>query len=328
MTQELSSTLNVRGRTPRELDQFFTNPEVAISCVKSLESILKGKISDFSVILEPSFGKGAFVTALQESGVLTPNLKYIDIDAQEESFRRNFLEDSVVPQTFYNTDKPSCLVVGNPPFGKNSCTAIAFFNRASQFSACIAFILPRTFSKASVQAKLDRHFFLVMEDRVPENGFTFQAGIYSVPCVFQVWIRTSCKDLITTTALEASVMTIPCGLREIPVKVLETDDFKFVKSSEKPDLAIRRVGVNAGRIFTDTPQKCSDQSHFFLKIIDRKPRSDVIRKLESLDLEQNEIKFQTAGNPSISKSELCQLYLDANKIERNPKKQRTTIFNH
>lgn len=324
-TQEESAAvlLSIRGRTPRELDQFFTNSDVAISCVKSLESILKGKISDFSVILEPSFGQGTFVRALKDSGVLTPNLKYIDIDAQEESLRRDFLkDDSVVPQAFYNTDNPSCLVVGNPPFGKNSSTAIAFFNRASQFSGCIAFILPRTFSKTSVQAKLDRRFFLVMEKQIPENGFTFQAGIYNVPCVFQVWIRTSCKDLITTTALEVSVMTVPRDdqLREIPVKILEVDDFRFVKSFETPDLAIRRVGVNAGRIFTDSPQKCSDQSHFFLKITNMKRRSEVIKKLEYLELEQSEIKFKTAGNPSISKSELCQLYLNANEIEGDPKR--------
>jgi len=334
------SSFGVRGTKPRELDQFFTKPEVAGQCVGILQSVLKGNISDFDMILEPSFGDGAFVNALKSVEVEPPKLKFVDIDARKAEHRANFLTDVVASKEYFHIKQvtappsrsgsldsfgflkkrapeqpkpvqPVCLTIGNPPFGKNASLAISFFNRAAEFSGCIAFVVPRTFSKASVHSRLDLSFFLMHEHVLEQDGFLFKNEAYSVPCVFQVWVHANYAErfIKDEIRLAARVQISPGMLRSIPPKVSETPDFKFVKANSNPDLAIRRVGVNAGKMFDDDVGQRSEQSHFFIQIKDKRRKAIVIRQLKSLDLENTQSKFQTAGNPSISKTELCELYL-------------------
>lgn len=275
----------VVGSNPRELDQFFTKPEVALKCVELVKSFIK---IDFDMVLEPSFGNGAFLSALIDVGIPKDKITFIDIDACDINHKADFLLEFNPPPR----DKVKCLTIGNPPFGKNSSLAISFFNRAAEFSNCIAFIVPRTFSKKSVQNRLNLSFFLIYEYILEKDGFLFNNKTYSVPCVFQIWVYSDSK------------------IREIPKKVLETRDFKFVKRSLCPDLAIRRVGVNAGMLFENELDNRSEQSHFFIRVKDKERKSEIIKNLKLLNLENTKSKFQTAGNPSISKTELCNLYID------------------
>jgi len=107
----------------------------------------------------------------------------------------------------------------------------------------------------------------------------------------------------------ANRVTIPPSkIRAIQPRISRTNDFVFVSPSQQPDIAIRRVGVNAGRIFENEPEKCSKQSHFFLKAVDIEQRLQILQRLRSLDLEKASVKYNTAGCPSISKTELCILY--------------------
>lgn len=335
--RERDGKVRVRGKRARDLDQFFTRPDVALCCVDELSSILREPLSRFELILEPSFGDGAFVEALRKRELTSPKVKYVDIDALDEAHRMDFLKadlkKSIVEPRFFHTaergkgsldvlwgikskldkSRGTCLTIGNPPFGKNSSLAVAFFNRAAEFSAVIAFIVPRTFSKESVHEKLDLNFFLIRETLLEEGSFLFQGDAYDVPCVFQIWARGNHVNLFRGEVLEKAVTCVPKGpnpQRSVVEKVSETSDFKFVKSNCDPDFAIRRVGVNAGRIFTENPHLCSEQSHLFVKVVNRGRCEKVIENLRVLDLEHMEKKFQTAGNPSISKSEICRFYID------------------
>lgn len=85
---------------------------------------------------------------------------------------------------------------------------------------------------------------------------------------------------------------------------MTTNDFEFVKSHEEPDFAIRRVGVNAGRIFGTMVKEKSSQSHHFIRV--REKKETVLKNLHSLNLEEAEVKFQTVAQPSVAKSELCE----------------------
>ena len=67
---------------------------------------------------------------------------------------------------------------------------------------------------------------------------------YNVPCIFQIWIKKEEKRTIITK--KKSVC------------------FDFVKKEDTPDLSIRRVGINAGRIDTVIDDK-NIQSHNFIK---------------------------------------------------------------
>lgn len=329
----VSEPAGVRGNKPRQLDQFFTKPDVAVECVTRLQSVLKDDLCTFDLVLEPSFGDGAFVSALRAVGVQPPRLKFVDIDARSSEHRADFLGAPVVPKEYFHSKalsragsmdmflaksssttrpaQPCCITIGNPPFGKNSSLAIAFFNRAAEFSTVIAFVVPRTFSKVSVHNKLDLAFSLMYEYVLEEEGFLFKGEPYDVPCVFQVWIHGKYANLIRDDERAKAPMQVPKSLvRTVSKTLSETPHFIFVKPTAGPDFAIRRVGVNAGRIFEKDVTSCSEQSHLFLKVRSGVARRDVLRNLKSLDLEKLDCKLQTAGNPSISKSELCTHYIN------------------
>ena len=77
------------------------------------------------------------------------------------------------------------------------------------------------------------------------------------------------------------------------------DDFIFVDKSEA-DFAIQRVGVAAGKVKVDF-EKYAVASHYFIKA------NEKVRKVFE-KINWSSVKGNTAGNPSISKSELINLY--------------------
>jgi hypothetical protein len=83
-------------------------------------------------------------------------------------------------------DKNNILVIGNPPFGKISSIAIKFFNHSAKFSNVIAFIVPRTFRRVSVQNKLNKMFHLIYDEDVSTNPCCFIPKMM-VKCCFQIW---------------------------------------------------------------------------------------------------------------------------------------------
>lgn len=300
--------MNVIGKTPRDFDQFFTKPELAVNCVNDLESVLGLSLDKFDLIVEPSFGKGAFVdavlTKVDENKVIC-----MDIDSTNEYTRHDFLKYDFSESKKRNIHK-SCITIGNPPFGKNSSLAVQFFNKAATFSDVIAFILPRTFCKVTVQNKLDANFFQVYEKRMPEGGFLFEGKSYTVPCVFQIWVHTKFVDEI-----DPSLANWTSGdKRPIIPSISETQHFTFVKKTENPDLVLRRVGVYAGRMYLDDPENYTQQNHLFLK---RKPntisKQELISNVKKLDLEKADFKYDTAGMPCINKGELSSLYIQTYK---------------
>jgi len=59
------------------------------------------------------------------------------------------------------------IVIGNPPFGKNSSLVINFFNKSAEFADVITFILPKTFKRVSIQNKLNLNFILIYNEDIP-----------------------------------------------------------------------------------------------------------------------------------------------------------------
>lgn len=314
----------VKGGRAEQLDQFFTKKEVARRCVSFLELSITKWIAEFDMVVEPSFGKGAFVeTLLEDAGVLPEKMVCMDIDACDDTLRRDFLGDidDIIPPDEYSHDytprkeqqqrkrtkmerKKLCLTVGNPPFGKSSSLAVKFFNQAAQFSSVIAFIVPKTFRKESLRKKLDRHFLLVSEKDIPDDSFVFEDCSRTVPAVFQVWVNVLCTDL-AKSLIDVSVD----GLRPQQPSKTDTNDFEFVKRNGNPDYAIQRVGVFAGEItYGSGIQNKSEASHVFVRVKDRTQINAVSERLYSLNLKSAYIKYQNAGCPSISKKEICSLY--------------------
>jgi hypothetical protein len=259
----------------RLLDQFYTDPRLAQLLVTRLRAYL-GDRQEGVRWLEPSAGGGAFLDALPAEA-LALDLEPADPRVEQGDFlNRPF--DALQPW----------VVVGNPPFGKNAALAIRFFNHAATFAQVIAFIVPRTFQKGSVQRRLHARFHLEQEWEIPEDAFVFEGQPVHVPCVFQIWGRQD-----GARAHQALPTTHP--------------DFAYT-AREQADFAFQRVGARAGAIKDIGPDQrgLAAPSHHFIRVTDRAQVAAVRARFESLDW--TAIKHRTAGNPSIAKTELVAQY--------------------
>jgi N6-adenosine-specific RNA methylase IME4 len=260
---------------PVATDRFFTKRPLA----QRLYEITQTKIHElqirFDCWLEPAAGDGAFFDLLPATSRLG-----IDRDTRDV--------EGLVEHDFFSYDDFGSRVygtIGNPPFGKNANLAVKFFNRCAHISSFIAFILPRTFKKDSAVNKLDEHFHLVHEELLPDNSFEIDGVDKSVPTVFQIWVKRP--------------------YRRARVEILtDHDDLEFLPSErvEEADILFQRVGVGAGTIKYDLTDH-SPESHFALKCSE-----DAEAILNTTNW--NSIKHNTAGNPSISKSDLLKAYIE------------------
>jgi len=246
------------------LDRFYTSNELAKKCIQYDRDICK----DVEFYLEPSAGKGSFLNHLDKEF-----LAY-DID-------KSLKDDRIIKKDFFSVllfpSKITCCV-GNPPFGTCSTLAIKFFNHCAfnDHTKYIAFILPKTFRKISVQNKLSLDFSILKDFEIEKDDSYFDCNdemIY-VPVCFQIWERK--KRMV----------------QKIPKNIY----FEKVKK-ENADIAIRRVGGNAGKINEDI-QNQNENSNYFLKIIH--PRFFEIYDLIDFDIVRN----NTSGIRSISLNEL------------------------
>lgn len=93
----------------------------------------------------------------------------------------------------YTTDKTDYITIGNPPFGNRSKLATDFFNKAASMSDVIAFIVPVSFMKWSVQKNLSANFALHSYMYLEPESFSSNGEPYSVRTVFQIWVKKGSK---------------------------------------------------------------------------------------------------------------------------------------
>lgn len=255
-------TTKCNGRKS-ELDKFYTIPQLAKALIDSLE------ISKYDKIIEPSAGNGSFSN-------LIPNCIAYDIAPDSNNIiEQDFLKLQIQYQE--NT-----LIIGNPPFGVGCNLAIQFFNKSATLSDTIAFILPLTFRKPSIQNKLDLRFHLVKEIEIPKDSFTLNGEIISVPCVFQIWEKRTPN-------------------RQKKKSVTTTKYFKFV-DRENANVRIQRVGGKAG--FATTNLSGAISSNYFIKVDNPEEFCNTINSLSFPTVNY------TVGAKSLSKTELIETYED------------------
>jgi hypothetical protein len=209
-----------------KLDQFYTNPEIALKCYNELKKVIT--IDNYDIHLEPSAGSGSFFNIMNKN-----NRIGLDIEPKNKDIKKmNFFDYKPI-------DNKKYLVIGNPPFGKVSSLAVKFFNKSAEFSDCIAFIIPRTFKRVSIQNKLNLNFKLIYNEDLPMNPCCFTPKM-TAKCCFQVWIKTDQKRKI--------------------VKYDKTHkDFNFLKHGPKDnknqptpppnsDFVLKAYGGNCGKI--------------------------------------------------------------------------------
>lgn len=260
-------------------DQFFTTPDIAEKSLLFLKSYLPEKFA----WIEPSIGKGVFLQKAKEFGFPSP-IFFNDIDPEhyiDGMSLGNFLHQNL--SSLKKDPSLPLVCIGNPPFGNNSSTAIQFFNHAGLFCDFIAMIFPATFCKESIQKRLNPYFHLVDQIHFGKIDFLFENSYKKVPVVFQIW-----EKKLTARIVSVDIQNY-------------TPYFEFV-SRDKAHFAMQRVGVAAGKIKTNF-QNVSQQSHYFIELKNK----NYLSIFQNIDW--NCVKHFTAGNPSISKKEVINLFM-------------------
>ena len=250
-------------------DQYYTKPSVAAKCVATIQGMISN-LESYQWI-EPSAGKGAFLKALPAS------IDRIGLDLEPGSsdiVRADFL-------TWTPSDTKKRIFFGNPPFGPQGCLAKAFIKHAAAYGSILAFILPRSFVKPSMNRAFPLNFHCIYSEELEENAFEVSGVEHNVPCVFQIWIQKT-----TNRVVEAAIE--PLG-------------FTYVKGNQPFDIAIKRVGGKAGTCSKE-PEP-NQNTHYFLKLEERY-RTHIVKIIEQL--EQHTFPSNTVGPRSLSKSEINQ----------------------
>jgi hypothetical protein len=266
------------GGRKNALDKFYTKPATAKYCID------KAKISLFATVIEPSAGSGAFSNQI-------PNCIARDLEPEAPGIlKQDWFTYS--PPTALMT-KGKILVIGNPPFGQQNTLAIAFINHAAKFADRVAFILPISFKKESIQNRIDKHMHLTYEEELPSDSFTLKDLEYNVRCVFQIWDKkTTVRTVINKGNMKSNNL------------------FTFVKKNETPDATIQRVGGNAGRASLDWVNK-SEASNYFIKFNKSLTLKQITSNINKLNKMTYPSRDHAVGPRSISKIELN---LEINKV--------------
>lgn len=240
---------------------FFTIPAIAKQLINEVD------ISKFKLVIEPSAGAGSF--SRQINGCLA-----FDINPKHPTIiKQDFLQ--------WSYDGPinrrDILCVGNPPFGTNGSLAHAFIKKCATIADTIAFILPLSYKKDSIKARVPKNYHLVKQIDIPLENALLGGKPQEVPVIFQIW-----ENKYAPRAQTEHVM--PIG-------------FSYVHKSES-DFCYRRVGVCAGRASTELAK--SETAHYYIKLADVSILDQVIVKLNAIKWTHN----NTVAQRSISKNEL------------------------
>ncbi len=266
----MTPMIRQRSAILKELDQFYTRPELARSYVKQ---IIERWPEPDVLFVEPAAGDGAFLQPLLDA---KRKVSAIDISPQSAGIiHGDFLKSSEI----FLGEYVAVVVIGNPPFGKNGCSAVKFFNHASAHADEIAFIVPRTFRKMSIQKRLHASFHLSNDSDVEPNAFLRFGRPHDVPCAWQIWTRRH-------------------RVRKVPVPPA-VDHLIHYTTPTLANFAMRRVGFYAGRVVTSDLGELSRTTHYFMQEM----ADGVIDALRQVDW--SELVSQTAGVRSLSKTEIA-----------------------
>lgn len=275
------------------LDKFYTLPSVANQCIERLGSLYPW--GHWDLVVEPSAGNGSFFLQLPVA-----EEKKVGLDIAPE-------HAAIQAMDFFQWGPPvkagerRILVVGNPPFGRVSSLAMKFFNHAATWATAIAFIVPRTFRRVSVQNKLNREFHLEHDEDVPTEPCSFDPPMMA-KCCFQVWAKRATGE-------------------QRPLVELPTvhDDWDFLANgpldaSGQPtppagaDFALRAYGGRCGDIVQGAEALAALRPKSWHWIRARIPVPTLLERFRGLDYS---VSRDTARQNSIGRGELVRLYSEA-----------------
>lgn len=276
------------------LDKFYTKPSIAeyISKNRLVEAIL-----DRSFTFECSAGGGAFMPYCQVGYDILPEAEgiiqsdFLELDIEKELKKLNV-----------EGKKIACL--SNPPFGKRCSLAIDFFNKCSDVCDYIIFVIPRTFTKYSIQKQLDSRMKLVYSELLPENSFTFMGNDYDVRCVVQIWCKEAKIDLRRKTAppiKHADFETYQYNNTPEALKFFDVERYPW-------QFAVYRQGYQdySVRFYPkDVEDMPKNKQYMFIN-----PLSDKAYKRLHDEIDYSELSKINLSTPGFGKNDLVEYYIE------------------
>jgi hypothetical protein len=284
MTTPIKTITNAKSVREEGLDKFYTLPSYSKKCIDKINELYD--IQQWDLIIEPSAGNGSFLHQI-------PSDNKIGMDISPEA-------PTIIKQDFFDYSPPSTktniLVLGNPPFGRVSSLAIKFFNHSGKWANVIAFIIPRTFRKISVQNKLDEMFHLVYDEEIPNKPCCFSPPMM-VKCCFQIWEKKQVKrPIINMPTTHADWEFLGFG---------PTDERGQPTPPLYADFAMRAYGGKIGEIKLEGLNELRPKSWHWIK--SKINKTELIDRFNQLDYSNS---LNTARQNSMGKGELVSLYLD------------------
>lgn len=275
---------NVKRVREQGLDKFYTIPNYAKRCIDTVFTIRAKE--EFDLIIEPSAGNGSFFNQLDFEDKVG-----IDISPENENIIKMDFFDYKPP-----TNKKNILVIGNPPFGKISSMAIKFFNQSAKWANIIAFIIPKTFRRTSIQNKLNRDFHLIYDQDVPDKPCCFTPKMM-VKCCFQIWEkREEQRVFVDLPTIHNDWEFLSFGPKDSNGQPTPPDN---------ADFAIRAYGGKIGEIKKTGLNILRPKSwHWIKSNIDQKQLISIFNQLDY------SISLNTARQNSLGKGDLVKLYND------------------
>ena len=262
-------TKKLGNRRVSGTEQYYTPKGLADELVKlTLKAIPRATEKSF---LEPAGGTGSFIEALNMAGItaVTSVDKY---PMHPGVIQADFLE--------WETMDTDLLTISNPPFGRNNALSVPFFNRAAKFSSHIAFLVPRSWRKWSVQNRLDTRFHLVLD----------------------VYVAVQYEDVLGAKIAKRNDLRTCFQIWEKRLElrqVIAIPDNGFIQKSSPndADLAIRVFGYGCGTVMNDFPRQ-PNTTLMFLRVLDKSIES----ALQDLDYER--FSINTAYTRALSFQEI------------------------
>lgn len=255
--------------------------------------------SAWDLVVEPSAGSGSFFKQI-------PTDKKIGIDISPEHKDVTTMDFLTYKPHPHQATQQRVLVVGNPPFGRVSSLAVKFFNHASKWASVIAFIVPRTFRRISVQNKLNTNFHLVFDEDIPMEPCSFEPPMMA-KCCFQIWEKneTNRRPIVQLSKVHADWDFLGFGPNDAqgqptpPTRVAT----EFANANT---FAIRAYGGKCGQIVDTGLDSLRPKSWHWIK--SKIPKQLLIERFSLLDYS---VSIDTARQNSIGRGELVHLYSDA-----------------
>jgi hypothetical protein len=234
-------------------EEYYTNSEVVSQCVAQCRRYLKEQ----HLIVEPAAGDGAFLRGFTEAGFKNRVIAWDKFSSDPEIPRRDLFDIKLEQY------RSTLFVITNPPFGRANSLSVKFFNYLANQSEYIAFIVPISWRKWSIQNRLDKRFYLVSDTTLPLSCFHRPNGEplgTALRTVFQIWEKR----------------------KTLRKKIVTEDRGYFKKVCPKDaDVAFTAFGYKVGVVETDFP-RIPNTCKLFLSVKNKK----VIDALQRIDVKQ------------------------------------------